>query len=119
MLEAYNHNYFDPEIERPYSIRKLTENDNNEGLHYIDRDKMRRARYSNVIDQILVYAGGETMFPGPITRHVGSHSLLPKYVSVPKQPNEFDCGVYVLKYMEIVNPNDLAKRNFKIPVWSK
>ncbi|MED6149534.1 hypothetical protein PIB30_063463 [Stylosanthes scabra] len=59
------------------------------------------------------------MFPGPITRHVGSHSLLPKYVSVPKQPNEFDCEVYVLKYMEIVNPNDLAKRNFKILVWSK
>ncbi|MED6203115.1 hypothetical protein PIB30_112444 [Stylosanthes scabra] len=27
--------------------------------------------------------------------------------------------MYVLKYMEIVNPNDLAKRNFKIPVWSK
>ncbi|MED6114752.1 hypothetical protein PIB30_083522 [Stylosanthes scabra] len=45
MLAAYNHNYFDPEIERPYSIRKLTENDNNEGLHYIDRDKMRRAHY--------------------------------------------------------------------------
>ncbi|MED6137592.1 hypothetical protein PIB30_066339 [Stylosanthes scabra] len=45
MLAAYNHNYFDPEIERPYSIRTLTENDNNEGLHYIDRDKMRRAHY--------------------------------------------------------------------------
>ncbi|MED6154287.1 hypothetical protein PIB30_110835, partial [Stylosanthes scabra] len=30
MLAAYNHNYFDPETERPYSIRKLTENDNNE-----------------------------------------------------------------------------------------
>ncbi|MED6178527.1 hypothetical protein PIB30_108508, partial [Stylosanthes scabra] len=132
MLAAYNHDYFDPETERPYSIRKLTENDNNEGLHYIDRDKMRRARYlfapilygshwwlyviqvkgkkfyvldskniknpsgermklnrfaSNVINQILVYARGETMFPGSITRHVGSHSLLPKYVSVPKQPN--------------------------------
>ncbi|MED6202690.1 hypothetical protein PIB30_108091 [Stylosanthes scabra] len=35
------------------------------------------------------------------------------------QTNQFDCSVYVLKYMEIVNPNDLAKRNFKIPVWSK
>ncbi|MED6178118.1 hypothetical protein PIB30_104579 [Stylosanthes scabra] len=45
MLAAYNHNYFDPETKRPYSIRKLTENDNNKGLHYIDRDKMRRARY--------------------------------------------------------------------------
>ncbi|MED6220889.1 hypothetical protein PIB30_049150 [Stylosanthes scabra] len=59
------------------------------------------------------------MFPGTITRHVGSYSLLPKYVTVPKQPNEFECGVYVLKYMEIVNSNDLAKRNFKIPAWSK
>ncbi|MED6140015.1 hypothetical protein PIB30_089218 [Stylosanthes scabra] len=48
MLAAYNHNYFDPETERPYSIRKLTENDNNEGLHYIDRDKMRRARYEQL-----------------------------------------------------------------------
>ncbi|MED6208111.1 hypothetical protein PIB30_041983 [Stylosanthes scabra] len=36
-----------------------------------------------------------------------------------KNNNQFDCGVYVLKYMEIVNPNDLAKRNFKIPAWSK
>ncbi|MED6148431.1 hypothetical protein PIB30_053161 [Stylosanthes scabra] len=36
-----------------------------------------------------------------------------------KDTNQFDCGVYVLKYMEIVNPNDLAKRNFKIPAWSK
>ncbi|MED6125890.1 hypothetical protein PIB30_072910 [Stylosanthes scabra] len=31
----------------------------------------------------------------------------------------FDCGVYVFKYMEIVNLNDLAKCNFKIPAWSK
>ncbi|MED6114048.1 hypothetical protein PIB30_076564 [Stylosanthes scabra] len=86
MLAAYNHNYFDPRTERPYSIRTLTKNDNNEG---------------------------------PITRHVGSHSLLPKYVTFPKQPNEFDWVVYVIKYMEIVNPNDLAKRSFKIPAWSK
>ncbi|MED6124974.1 hypothetical protein PIB30_064017 [Stylosanthes scabra] len=45
MLAVYNHNYFDSLTERPYSIRTLTENDNNEGLHYIDRDKMRRAHY--------------------------------------------------------------------------
>ncbi|MED6171584.1 hypothetical protein PIB30_042036 [Stylosanthes scabra] len=37
----------------------------------------------------------------------------------PETKRPFDCGVYVLKYMEIVNPNDLAKRNFKVPVWSK
>ncbi|MED6183302.1 hypothetical protein PIB30_036663 [Stylosanthes scabra] len=45
MLAAYNHNYFDPRTELPYSITTLIENDNNEGLHYIDKDKMKRARY--------------------------------------------------------------------------
>ncbi|MED6208717.1 hypothetical protein PIB30_047882 [Stylosanthes scabra] len=48
MLAAYNHNYFDPQTELPYSIRTLTENDNNEGLHYIDKDKMKRARYEQL-----------------------------------------------------------------------
>ncbi|MED6219924.1 hypothetical protein PIB30_040300 [Stylosanthes scabra] len=37
----------------------------------------------------------------------------------PRTERPFDCGVYVLKYMKIVNPNDLVKRNFKIPAWSK
>ncbi|MED6111477.1 hypothetical protein PIB30_052665 [Stylosanthes scabra] len=81
-------------------------------------ERMKLNRFaSNVIDQILVYAGGrgETMFPGPITRQVASHSLLPKYVTVPKQPTEFDCEVHVLKYMEIVNPNDLGKAQFQNP----
>ncbi|MED6201709.1 hypothetical protein PIB30_097745 [Stylosanthes scabra] len=48
MLATYNHNYFDPQTEHPYSIRTLTKNDNNEGLHYIDKDKMRRARYEKL-----------------------------------------------------------------------
>ncbi|MED6201600.1 hypothetical protein PIB30_096633, partial [Stylosanthes scabra] len=41
---------------------------------------------SNVLDQMRVLAGAETMFPNK-TRAVGSHSLLPKYIPVPKKPN--------------------------------
>ncbi|MED6168401.1 hypothetical protein PIB30_011291 [Stylosanthes scabra] len=43
---------------------------------------------SNILDQMMVYAGAETMFPGPITTQVASHSLLPKYIRVPKQTNQ-------------------------------
>ncbi|MED6211615.1 hypothetical protein PIB30_075447 [Stylosanthes scabra] len=32
---------------------------------------------------------------------------------------EFDCGVYVLKYMDIVNPSLLGKKNFTVPVWAE
>ncbi|MED6181506.1 hypothetical protein PIB30_019933 [Stylosanthes scabra] len=53
------------------------------------------------------------------TRVVGSHSLLPKYILVPRQPNAYDCGVYVLKYMDYVNPSILGKKNFSVPIWTE
>ncbi|MED6141866.1 hypothetical protein PIB30_107702 [Stylosanthes scabra] len=31
----------------------------------------------------------------------------------------FDCGIYVLKYMDIVNPIHLGRKNFNIPVWAE
>ncbi|MED6168619.1 hypothetical protein PIB30_013114 [Stylosanthes scabra] len=30
----------------------------------------------------------------------------------------FDCGVYVLKYLKMVNPTESGKKTFKTPAWS-
>ncbi|MED6141312.1 hypothetical protein PIB30_102163 [Stylosanthes scabra] len=73
---------------------------------------------SNVLDQMRVRAGAETMF-FRMTKNMVTHSLFPKYIRVPKQPNAFDCGVYVLKYMDIVNPSLLEKKNFTVLVWTE
>ncbi|MED6195090.1 hypothetical protein PIB30_034741 [Stylosanthes scabra] len=43
-------------------------------------------------------AGGSSMFKK------GTHSLLAKYINVPGQPNEHDCGVYIMKWMELIDP---------------
>ncbi|MED6145105.1 hypothetical protein PIB30_021914 [Stylosanthes scabra] len=52
-------------------------------------ERMKLNRFaSNILDQMMVYAGAETMFPGPITTQVASHTLLPKYIRVPKQTNQ-------------------------------
>ncbi|MED6111720.1 hypothetical protein PIB30_054949 [Stylosanthes scabra] len=52
-------------------------------------ERMKLNRFaSNILDQMMVYAGAETMFPSPITTQVASHSLLPKYIRVPKQTNQ-------------------------------
>ncbi|MED6143825.1 hypothetical protein PIB30_009636 [Stylosanthes scabra] len=112
----YHHTYLNTETGRPYELSTM-ENDND--LEYIVKDKMKEAHYSNILDQMMVYAGAETMFLGPITPQVASHSLLPKYIHVPKQTNQFDCGVYVLKYLEMVNPTELGKKTYKIPPWSE
>ncbi|MED6109326.1 hypothetical protein PIB30_032437 [Stylosanthes scabra] len=73
---------------------------------------------SNVLEQMRVRARAETMFPR-MTKNMVTHSLFPKYIRVPKQPNAFDCGVYVPKYMDIVNPSQLGKKNFTVPVWAE
>ncbi|MED6177448.1 hypothetical protein PIB30_098216 [Stylosanthes scabra] len=73
---------------------------------------------SNVLDQMRVRAGAEIMFPR-MTKNMVTHSLFLKYIRVPKQPNAFDCGVYVLKYIDIVNPSLLGKNNFTVLVWAE
>ncbi|MED6123783.1 hypothetical protein PIB30_052672 [Stylosanthes scabra] len=50
-----------------------------------DRNKLGRF-VSSILDQMRVRAGAATMFPNK-TRAMGSHSLLPKYIPVPRQPN--------------------------------
>ncbi|MED6215047.1 hypothetical protein PIB30_109495, partial [Stylosanthes scabra] len=82
-----------------------------------DRNKLNRFA-SNILDQMRVRAGAETMFPR-MTRNMVTHSLFPKYIRVPKQPNAFDCGIYVLEYMDIVNPIHLGRKNFNVPVWAE
>ncbi|MED6111666.1 hypothetical protein PIB30_054433 [Stylosanthes scabra] len=82
-----------------------------------ERNKLGRF-VSNVLDQMRVLAGAKTMFPNK-TRAAGLHSLLPKYIPVPKQPNAYDCGVYVIKYMDYIDPSMLGKRGFSVPIWTK
>ncbi|MED6188804.1 hypothetical protein PIB30_089363 [Stylosanthes scabra] len=48
-----------------------------------------------------------------------------KWATKPERNNEyqnlfrFDCGVYVLKYMDIVNLSHLGRKNFNVPVWAE
>ncbi|MED6154001.1 hypothetical protein PIB30_107764, partial [Stylosanthes scabra] len=48
---------------------------------------------SNILDQMLKWAGAPSKFKK------GIHSLLPRYINIPGQPNEFDCAVFVMKWM--------------------
>ncbi|MED6131954.1 hypothetical protein PIB30_014856 [Stylosanthes scabra] len=115
VLERYGRNFISATTGLPHDITTLQ---NIIPLHYIDENKMKSASFSSVLDQMRVLAGAKTMFSNK-TRAMGSHSLLPKYIPVPKQPNAYDCGVYVIKYTEYVNPSILGKREFSVPIWTE
>ncbi|MED6211857.1 hypothetical protein PIB30_077623 [Stylosanthes scabra] len=115
ILEKYGPDYIDTKTRLPYKIETMP---NLDALDYIDENKIKSSPFSNVLDQMRVRAGTKTMFPR-MTKNMVTHSLFPKYIRVPKQPNAFDCGVYILKYMDIVNPSLLGKKNFTVPVWAE
>ncbi|MED6222135.1 hypothetical protein PIB30_061484 [Stylosanthes scabra] len=73
---------------------------------------------SNILDQLLRWAGGSSMLKK------GTHSLLAKYINVPGQPNEHDCGVYIMKWMELIDPTVLkecssSNKEYNIETWTE
>ncbi|MED6135398.1 hypothetical protein PIB30_046060 [Stylosanthes scabra] len=73
---------------------------------------------SNILDQLLRWAGGSSMFKK------GTHSLLAKYINVPGQPNEHDYGVYIMKWMEFIDPTVLkecssSNKEYNIETWTE
>ncbi|MED6213838.1 hypothetical protein PIB30_097295 [Stylosanthes scabra] len=57
---------------------------------------------SNILNQLLKWDGA------PSILKKGSLSLLPTYINIPQQPNDFDCAVFVIKWMEMIDPTILA-----------
>ncbi|MED6189964.1 hypothetical protein PIB30_101149 [Stylosanthes scabra] len=56
----------------------------------------------NILNQIRVWAGAKSILKK------GTISLQLRCVDVPKQPNPYDCGVYVMKWMELLDAATLS-----------
>ncbi|MED6154165.1 hypothetical protein PIB30_109514, partial [Stylosanthes scabra] len=56
----------------------------------------------NILNQIRVWAGAKSILKK------GTISLQLRCVDVPKQPNPYDCGVYVMKWMELLEAATLS-----------
>ncbi|MED6187021.1 hypothetical protein PIB30_072450 [Stylosanthes scabra] len=57
---------------------------------------------SNILNQILKWDGALSILKK------GSWSLPTRYVNIPQQPNNHDCAVFVMKWMELIDPTKLA-----------
>ncbi|MED6111905.1 hypothetical protein PIB30_056628 [Stylosanthes scabra] len=57
---------------------------------------------SNILNQLLKWPGA------PSILKKGSLSLLSTCINIHQQPNDFDCAVFVMKWMEMIDPTILA-----------
>ncbi|MED6151656.1 hypothetical protein PIB30_084527 [Stylosanthes scabra] len=119
------------EEKKPHDIGTLKNHE--EYMGYLEKDKLLTHRFlfapilfsehwwlyvldCNILDQMLRWAGASSMFKK------GTHSLLPRYINIPGQPNKYDCGVYVMKWMKLIDPTiliDCSKGNkeYNIETW--
>ncbi|MED6118271.1 hypothetical protein PIB30_001505 [Stylosanthes scabra] len=137
MFFTYHHNWMDKKKRRPHEINSLTNHDEylkyidreklssrrfNIGgcmflikmfrkcLFWIQRTyRPQQTREqpstkfgSNIMNQLLKWAGA------PSILKKGSWSLPARYINIPQQPNNHDCAVFVMKWMELIDPTKLA-----------
>ncbi|MED6200483.1 hypothetical protein PIB30_085576 [Stylosanthes scabra] len=140
MFETYGSNYLDKKTKMPYLVSQLKDQ---QYMEFLDREKLRTHsawlyvldvqskefyvvnsvygttqnqqrnrlhRFAcNVLNQLRVWAG----VPSLLKKHTIGLQLW--FVDVPKQPNSTDCGVYVMKWMELLDVAPLsAAHTFKI-----
>ncbi|MED6173720.1 hypothetical protein PIB30_062296 [Stylosanthes scabra] len=74
----------------------------------------------NLINQLLVRAGYHSLLTKATKNKPEQRSWLPKYVKIHEQPNPFDCGTFVMKWMEVLDPTklDANKKIYDIEDWT-
>ncbi|MED6187136.1 hypothetical protein PIB30_073572 [Stylosanthes scabra] len=126
MFNTYGLNYLDKKTKMSYLVKQLK--DHEEYVQLLDIEKLKSysvhkefyivdsvygiapnqnrnklLRFAcNVLNQLRVRAGA------PSILKKGTIALELRCVDVPKQPNSTDCGVYVMKWMELLDAATLS-----------
>ncbi|RYQ87497.1 hypothetical protein Ahy_B09g095016 [Arachis hypogaea] len=65
-----------------------------------------------VFSRLITYAGGKPLQKGEREKEIKS-----PYVKISGQKTSYDCAVYVMKWMEIIEPENIKKRKYQWDNW--
>ncbi|MED6183786.1 hypothetical protein PIB30_040913 [Stylosanthes scabra] len=115
-MDRYGANFVDIEKKKVYSINSLV---SGEHLKLVDNSKLITHRYGNLINQLLVIAGYVSLLAKATKNKPAQISWQPRYVQIYNQPNSYDCGTFVMKCMELLDPTKLdASKKYDIEDWT-
>ncbi|MED6174497.1 hypothetical protein PIB30_069586 [Stylosanthes scabra] len=85
-----------------------------------NNDRTRINKFAvNMIDQLLFYAGYHSLLTKGTRSKPPQISWFPRYQQIHEQPNAYDCGTFVMKWMEVLDPSKLdAHSRYPIEDWS-
>ncbi|MED6199255.1 hypothetical protein PIB30_074197 [Stylosanthes scabra] len=124
MMETYRENYIDLHTRKwIYVLDKekktfFVVDSKRKDAPSSDRTRINKFA-GNMIDQLLVYAGYHSLLTKGTRSKPPQISWFPRYQQIHEQPNAYDCGTFVMKWMEVLDPTKLdAHSRYPIEDWS-
>ncbi|MED6120251.1 hypothetical protein PIB30_019234 [Stylosanthes scabra] len=99
MFGTYGTNYINRKTKMPHLVSSLKDQ---QLMELLDKEKLKRSSCCNILNQLRVWAGAKSIIKNR------SIALEVRAVDVPKQPNPTSCGVYVMKWMEVLDSATLS-----------
>ncbi|RYR60695.1 hypothetical protein Ahy_A04g017751 [Arachis hypogaea] len=81
-------------------------------IHFIDRKKLSSHPYGYVFSRLITYAGGE-----PLAKRENEKKIKASYVKISRQKTSYDCAIYVMKWLELIEPENIKKGKYEWDNW--
>ncbi|RYR40204.1 hypothetical protein Ahy_A09g045915 [Arachis hypogaea] len=81
-------------------------------IHFIDRKKLTSHPYGYVFSRLITYASGE-----PLAKGENEKKIKASYVKISGQKTSYDCAIYVMKWLELIEPENIKKGKYEWDNW--
>ncbi|QHO53923.1 uncharacterized protein DS421_2g52260 [Arachis hypogaea] len=83
-------------------------------IPFIDAKKLTSHPYGYVISRMRAYAGGE-----PLKKDEKEKEIKASYVNIPGQKSTYDCAIYVMKWLELIEPENIKRGKYEWDNWKQ
>ncbi|RYR37760.1 hypothetical protein Ahy_A09g042644 [Arachis hypogaea] len=83
-------------------------------IHFIDRKKLSSHPYGYVFSRLITYAGGKPLEKGEKEKEIKA-----PYVKISGQKTSYDCAIYVMKWLELIEPENIKKGKYEWDNWTQ
>ncbi|KAL4305462.1 hypothetical protein AHAS_Ahas16G0080700 [Arachis hypogaea] len=81
-------------------------------IPFIDAKKLTSHRYGYVISRMRAYAGG-----APLKKKENELEIKATYVNISGQKSSYDCAIYIMKWLELIEPENIKRTKYEWDNW--
>ncbi|RYR52021.1 hypothetical protein Ahy_A06g026949 [Arachis hypogaea] len=99
--------YISPKTEKEFRVEAYPS-----FIHFIDRKKLSLHPYGYVFSRLITYAGGKPLEKGEKEKEIKA-----SYVKISGQKTSYDYAIYVMKWLELIEPENIKKGKYEWDNW--